>query len=102
MLYVCKQDGRREPFEREKLKRSLMTACTKRNVSVERIEEIVSKIEGAVYQEHDREVTSREIGDLAIKALRRVDRVSYVRFASVYRDFKDPREFVTEARTLIR
>lgn len=101
-LYVAKQDGRREPFDREKLKRSLVTACKKRDVSIEKIEAVVAQVEAAVHEGHDREVLSRVIGDMAVKALRKLDRVAYVRFASVYRDFKDPKEFVTEAKSLIR
>jgi transcriptional repressor NrdR len=102
VLYVCKRDGRREPFDRDKLKRSLMTACKKRSVSMEKIEEIVGKIEGAIHAAHDREVGSRTVGDMAVKALRKIDRVAYVRFASVYRDFQDPEEFVAEVRTVMR
>lgn len=101
-LYVAKQDGRREPFDRGKLKRSLLTACKKRDVSLDKIEALATQIEAAVHEGHDREVASRVIGDMAVKALRKLDRVAYVRFASVYRDFKDPKEFVTEAKSLIR
>jgi transcriptional repressor NrdR len=102
VLYVVKQDGRREPFDRLKLKRSLVTACTKRTVPVEKIDEAVARIEAAVHEKHDREVGSRVVGDLAIQALRKLDRVAYVRFASVYRDYRDPSEFVAEARQLMR
>jgi transcriptional repressor NrdR len=101
-LFVCKRDGRREPFDPAKLRGSLLTACKKRGIAREKIEEIVGDIESAVVQNHEREVPSRFIGDRVIEALRKIDPVAYMRFLSVYREFKGPQEFVAEARALLR
>ena len=92
-LAVVKKDGRREPFDREKLRRSLTIACQKRPVPSGVIEAIVDGIEQDFNDRPGGEVSSGEIGERIIEALRRVDQVAYVRFASVYRDFQDIDQF---------
>jgi len=102
MLYVIKKDGRRELFDRDKIKQGLTVACKKRPVPVQKIEEIVSKIEQELYDKYDREVKANAIGDLVMRELRRVDHVAYVRFASVYRAFKDVTEFIKELKPMLK
>lgn len=99
-LYVIKVDGRREPYDRKKLKKGIQIACIKRPVSVEQIEEIVEKIESEIESGFVKEVESRKIGELVSKLLRQLDEVAYVRFTSVYRKFKDKEEFLKELKEL--
>jgi transcriptional repressor NrdR len=101
-LYVIKKDGRREVFDREKIRKGLRTALNKRRVGEERIEEVVRRVESALYDGAEREVRSTVIGDLVMRELRDIDHVAYVRFASVYRDFKDVSEFVEELRPMLK
>lgn len=101
-LYVIKKDDRRERFDREKIKRGLITACTKRPVSLDKIDAIVSKIEQELYDKYDREVRAKTIGDLIMRELKHLDHVAYVRFASVYREFKDVNEFMRELRPMLK
>ncbi len=102
MLYVIKKDGRRELFNRDKIKLGLTVACKKRPVPVQKIEEIVSKIEQELYDKYEREVRANAIGDLVMRELRKVDHVAYVRFASVYRAFKDVTEFIRELKPMLK
>lgn len=97
-IKVVKKDGVREPFERDKIKRGLEKACWKRPIGGEQIESIVAGIEGEVYAHFDAEVESRYLGELVMQRLREIDHVAFVRFASVYREFKDIRDFVAELR----
>ena len=90
---VVKSDGRRQPFDRSKLDRSLTLACRKRGVASERIEQLVSGIQRQVETGGDAEVSSNRIGELVMKSLRQIDPVAYIRFASVYRDFSEARDF---------
>ena len=99
-LYVIKKDSRREPFQREKLLGGLLTACKKRPVSMESIERLVHKIEMDIHSEVQIEVPSWKIGELIIQGLQQLDDVAYVRFASVYRQFKDVEEFMEELQKL--
>lgn len=92
---IIKKDGRREPFSREKVLRGLQLACQKRAVSLAQMEQIVERVVGWVLSRAEREVPSQWIGEKVIKELRLLDNVAYVRFASVYRDFKDVGEFVS-------
>jgi len=92
-LMVVKKDERREPFDRSKILKGMVTACEKRPVSVAQLEAAVDEIERALYNRGDKEVRSAEIGDMVIEKLRRLDRVAYVRFASVYRQFEDVTQF---------
>jgi transcriptional repressor NrdR len=104
-LYVIKKDGRREPFDREKIRHGLNLACTKRPIATEAIEEVLATIERELYDKGDREVRSSVIGDLIMKHLQKLDYVAYVRFASVYREFKDVKElkeFIKELRPLLK
>ncbi len=99
-LYVVKSDGRRELFNREKLIRGIQLACTKRPVSVDDIESIVSRVETALRERGEREVPSRDIGEMVMNQLKELDEVAYVRFASVYRKFKTKEEFLRELQEL--
>ena len=101
-LYVIKKDGRRDVFDREKIKGGLVTACKKRPVSVQTIEDIVNRIEIELYEKYDREVKSTKIGDLVMRELKAIDHVAYVRFASVYREFKDVSEFMRELKPMLK
>jgi len=99
-ILVRKQDGRREPFDREKLRRGIQIACNKRPITQEAIDRIVGAIEGEIQDLKEREISSRTIGELVMKHLREVDDVAYVRFASVYRKFEDKEEFLKELKRL--
>jgi transcriptional repressor NrdR len=99
---VVKKDGRREPFDRQKLLRGLRTACSKRPVSIERIEAIADAIEREVQEHEKREVTASELGERVMNHLRDLDEVAYVRFASVYRSFRDVDEFLRELGKLVK
>ena len=92
-VMVIKKDLRREPFDRGKVLRGMRTACEKRPVSVEALEAAVDDIERAIYNSGRREISSAEIGDMVIEALKHLDQVAYVRFASVYRQFEDVTQF---------
>ena len=98
--YVIKKDARHEPFSKTKLRTGLEKACEKRPVSVEAIDRLVEQIVQELEQEFDREIPARAIGEKMMKHLREMDEVAYVRFASVYRQFKDINEFVEEIKTL--
>lgn len=98
---VIKKDGRREPFERKKILSGIIRACEKRPVSMERMEGILAQVERAVQKKSDREVSSRRIGELVIERLKALDDVAYVRFASVYRQFKDVGQFMDELKVLL-
>lgn len=101
-IMVIKKDGRREPFQRQKLLTGLIKACEKRPISMERLDEIVSEIESKVQEMNAREVPSSWIGERVIERLREIDKVAYVRFASVYREFKDIDQFMSEVEILMR
>ena len=91
---ILKKDGRREPFERQKLMKGLLAACQKRPVSLDRIEQLVGDVHARLMERPDREIRSRELGELIMDELKGLDQVAYVRFASVYREFKDLPDFV--------
>ncbi len=99
-LLVVKADQRREPFDRDKLKKGIIIACIKRPVSVEIIDEITSKIEQSFRENVVDEIDASEIGIQAMNHLKRLDQVAYVRFASVYRNFQDKDEFITQLKEL--
>lgn len=101
-LMVIKKDSRREPFDREKLMKGIMVACEKRPVSVRRVERIVDDIERHLEKNHDREVPSREIGELVMNGLHGLDEIAYVRFASVYRQFRDVSQFMKELKKVLK
>jgi transcriptional repressor NrdR len=99
-LLVIKADRRREPFDREKLSKGIMMACIKRPVSSEIIDEITIKIEQSLRERAIDEIESAEIGRQVMNHLRKLDQVAYVRFASVYRNFQDKEEFLSELKEL--
>lgn len=99
-IRVIKKDGTRVPFDREKIKSGLEKSCYKRPISDEQMEVIISDIEASLYEQFDREVPSREIGEKVMEALRKIDHVAFVRFASVYREFQDVNDFVEELEPL--
>ena len=101
-MKVIKKDGSRVPFDREKIRVGLEKACYKRPVSDDAISNIISDVEADIYEDFDREVPSREIGERVFSALREVDQVAFVRFASVYREFKDVNDFVEELGPMLR
>ncbi len=98
---VIKKDGRREPFDRSKLVAGLVKACEKRPVSMEQIERLVDEIERDLSRSFEREVPASQIGERVMKRLHQLDPVAYVRFASVYREFKDAEEFMRELHELL-
>ncbi len=99
---VVKKDGRREPFDRSKIVAGLKRACEKRPVSMELIEQIAGRIETSMTEQGEREVSSNAIGSAVMNELHKLDQVAYVRFASVYRSFKDIDEFMHELEDLIK
>lgn len=100
-LVVIKKDGSRQTFDRSKLLRSMIKACEKRTVPLATLEQISNEIEQSLQNKMEREVHSTEIGELAMERLKIVDEVAYVRFASVYRQFKDINTFMTELNKLL-
>jgi transcriptional repressor NrdR len=101
-LYVIKKDNSRVPYDREKVVAGLQKACYKRPVSAEQIQQIVDRVEEEIFRNFDKEVSSAFIGESVIGHLSNVDKVAYIRFASVYRDFKDAGELIDEVSETIR
>ncbi|MFH0762846.1 MAG: transcriptional regulator NrdR [Candidatus Omnitrophota bacterium] len=100
-LMVIKKDGRRQAFDRKKILSGITRACEKRPVSMEKMETILTQVERAVQKKSDREVSSARIGELVIERLKGLDDVAYVRFASVYRQFKDVGQFMDELKDML-
>jgi len=100
-IMVIKKDKRREPFKREKILNGLMRACEKRPVSITQLESIADEIESYLYNSTQKEITSREIGEMVMAKLKEIDEVAYVRFASVYRQFTDLNNFMRELRKIL-
>ena len=100
-IIVVKRDKSREQFDRNKLVNSLLRACEKRTVSIDTVEKAVDEIEAALQNSLDREVSSLQIGELAMDKLKGIDEVAYVRFASVYRQFRDINTFMEELNNLL-
>jgi len=100
-LMVIKKDSRREPFIREKILSGIRSACQKRPISTEKVEKLVGEIEAEIQKKFDQEVDSRFIGELVMEKLSKIDDVAYVRFASVYRQFKDINQFMRELRDIL-
>lgn len=98
---VIKKDGNRQAYDRNKVLRGIVRSCEKRPVSSEQIEEIIEDIEKVIYNSSEREISSEEIGELVMARLKKVDEVSYVRFASVYRQFKDLNSFMDELKKIL-
>ena len=101
-VMVIKRDGSRELFDRNKLLTGMIRASEKRQINIETLDNAVDRIEQALLNSMDREVTSVQIGELAMEELRKIDEVAYVRFASVYRSFKDINTFMKELESLLR
>ena len=99
---VVKKDGRREPFDRNKVMAGLSRACEKRPIPTAKLESIVNAVEKFVQDSKDRERPTQRVGEFIMRRLKEIDKVAYVRFASVYLDFKDVSEFMSELRTLVR
>ncbi len=99
---VIKKDGRRERFDRQKILQGLLKACEKRPVATGKLEAMVDEVERAVQEGKERELTTTELGELLMSRLKKLDKVAYVRFASVYMDFKDVKEFMTELKGLLK
>lgn len=99
---VIKKDGRREKFDRQKVLNGLLKACEKRPISMGKLSDLVNQVEARVTDSPDREITTIEIGEYLMDSLRGVDKIAYVRFASVYRDFQDEQAFLNELRSLTR
>ena len=100
-LMVVKKDGRRQPFDRNRLISGIVKACEKRPVSIDQIEQIVDEIERTVQLKYDREVASKDIGEMIMNKLSILDEVAYVRFASVYRQFRDVNQFMNELQNIL-
>ena len=99
---VVKKDGSRQPFDGQKLLRGLLKACEKRPIPVRKLEEIVEEIENKVQEKPDKEIKASEVGLYVMDKLKELDKVAYVRFASVYREFKDVSEFKKELESLLK
>jgi transcriptional repressor NrdR len=99
---VIKKDGRRERFDRQKILQGLLKACEKRPVATGKLEAMVDEVERAVQEVKERELTTTELGEMLMSRLKKMDKVAYVRFASVYMDFKDVKEFMTELKGLLK
>ncbi len=99
---VVKKDGRREKFDRQKVLAGLLKACEKRPIPMTKLAETVDEIESRLYENPEREITTTEIGEFLMARLKSLDKVAYVRFASVYRDFQDVEAFLGELKNLIR
>ena len=101
-VYVVKKDGKREPFDKRKIMTGLLRSCEKRPISIQQIENVVNDIEKQVYNTMKQEIPSEYIGELVMKSLKELDDVAYVRFASVYRQFKDINTFMDELQKILK
>lgn len=101
-LMVIKKDGRREPFDRKKIVSGLLKACEKRPISMEKVENAVESIERQLMRKFDKEVSSEAVGELVMERLAKLDEIAYVRFASVYRQFKDVSQFMKELKDILK
>ena len=100
-VMLIKKDGRREAFSREKLRSGIQKACQKRNISINIVEEFLDELERDLRETGEKEIPSNKIGEKVIAKLHEIDDVAYVRFASVYREFKDVNDFVSELKSLL-
>lgn len=100
-IMIIKKDGRRETFNREKVRSGILRACEKRNVSINAIEDFIEELERDLRDTGEKEVPSRMLGEKIMEKLQSLDEVAYVRFASVYREFKDVSDFVSELKNLL-
>ena len=100
-IMIVKKDGRREVFNREKIRTGIQKACEKRNVSVDAIDTFVDELERDLREKDEKEIPSHELGEAVMASLHELDDIAYVRFASVYREFKDVNDFVCELKSLL-
>ena len=100
-LKVSKKDGVREPFDPTKIREGISKACWKRPISSEQIDGVVTKLQNRIYTEFEKEIESKQLGELIMDELRSLDQVAYVRFASVYREFTDAQDFVQEIQPML-
>lgn len=100
IVFVVKRDGTKEVFDREKLRGSIHIACNKRPVAEKQVDAVADKVERDVLKNYSPEVSSRVIGELVLQQLKRIDKVAYVRFASVYRSFSDVEQFIEESKAV--
>ena len=100
-LMVVKRDGRRQAFDRSRVLNGIMKACEKRPVSIDQIENMVDNIEHAIRKKYDHEVNSKDIGEMIMNRMADLDEVAYVRFASVYRQFRDVNQFMNELQSIL-
>ena len=100
-LMVVKRDDRRQPFDRKKIIFGIVKACEKRPVSIERIEEVTTEVERDIQKKYEREISSKIIGEMIMDKLAKLDEVAYVRFASVYRQFRDVNQFMSELKVML-
>jgi transcriptional repressor NrdR len=98
---VVKKDGRREKFDRQKVLNGLLKACEKRPVAMSKLAEVVDAVEARLADNSDREISTTEIGEMLMEHLKNLDKIAYVRFASVYRDFQDVEAFLNELKNLV-
>jgi transcriptional repressor NrdR len=98
---VVKKDGRREKFDRQKVLNGLLKACEKRPVAMAKLAEVVDIVEGKLADNPDREISTAQIGEMLMEHLKNLDKIAYVRFASVYRDFQDVEAFLSELKNLV-
>lgn len=101
-IIVIKKDGKRETYDKNKLLNGLIKACEKRPVSLDDLERLINEVEQVIRNSLDREVTSEQIGELVMDGLKKLDEVAYVRFASVYRQFKDLNSFMDELKKMLK
>lgn len=101
-IMVIKKDNTREPYDRSKIESGILSACHKRPVSIDQINSVVDEIENAIFNREEKEIKSSEIGEIVMDKLKNLEEVAYVRFASVYREFKDVNTFLEELEKLYR
>ena len=98
---IVKRDNRRQPFDRKKIIAGMIKACEKRPVSIDQIEDITTEIERSIQKKYEREVSSKDVGEMVMEKLAATDEVAYVRFASVYRQFRDVNQFMSELKYML-
>ena len=101
-MIVIKKDNNREPYDRSKIEGGILRACHKRPVSINQIKKAVDEIEAEIFDREEKEISSKQIGEMVMKRISRLDQVAYVRFASVYREFKDVEMFMEELKKVLQ
>lgn len=100
VFQIRKRDGRVEPYQRDKAARSIQLACQKRPVTIDQIEDLLLRLERKIQEDGERVIPSQKLGEMILESLHEMDKVAYVRFASVYKDFQDPQQFMNELKSL--